>query len=61
LENAYVEDNLLHIRANRAFYNGRVYTSARLLTKGKFDFQYGYVEARIAFPRDMEFGLLFEC
>ena len=48
LENAYVEDNLLHIRA---FYNGKNYTSARLLTKGKFDFQYGYVEARIALPR----------
>ena len=50
-ENAYVSDNLLHIRAVRGYYEGRDYTSARLLTKGKFDFKYGYVEARIALPR----------
>ena len=50
-ENAYVEDNLLHIRVNRVYYNGRDYTSARLLTRGKFDFKYGYVEARISLPR----------
>lgn len=50
-ENAYVSGGLLHIRAIRGYYNGRDYTSARLLTKGKFDFQYGYVEARIALPR----------
>ena len=50
-ENAYVANNLLHIRAVRGYYEGRDYTSARLLTKGKFDFQYGYVEARIALPR----------
>ena len=50
-ENAYVSNSQLHIRAIRGYYDGRDYTSARLLTKGKFDFQYGYVEARIALPR----------
>jgi hypothetical protein len=50
-ENAYVSNSQLHIRAIRGYYDGRDYTSARLLTKGRFDFQYGYVEARIALPR----------
>ena len=50
-ENAYVENSLLHIRAIKENYDGKEYTSARLLTKGKFDFQYGYVEARIKLPR----------
>lgn len=50
-ENAYVSGGLLHIRALRDSYGGRDYSSARMLTKGKFDFQYGYVEARIALPR----------
>ena len=50
-DNAYVSNGLLHIRAKREHYGGRDYTSARLLSKGKFDFQYGYVEARIKLPR----------
>ena len=50
LENAYVEDGLLHIRANKETYNGFDYTSARLTTKDKFSFTYGTVEARIALP-----------
>ena len=50
-ENAYVADGLLHIRARRESYGGRDYTSARMLTKGKFDFQYGYIEGRIRLPR----------
>lgn len=52
-ENAYVTGGLLHIKAMRESFGGRDYTSARLLTKGKFEFQYGYVEARIALPRGM--------
>ena len=49
-DNAYVADGLLHIRAKKESYGGREYTSARLLTKGKFEFNFGYVEARIALP-----------
>ncbi len=40
-ENAYVSGGLHHIRALRESYGGKEYTSARMLTKGKFDFQYG--------------------
>lgn len=49
-ENAYVKDGILHIRANKESYEGASYTSARMLTKGKFSFTYGTVEARIALP-----------
>ena len=49
-ENAYVKDGVLHIRAQKEDYEGQNYTSARMLTKGKFSFKYGTVEARIALP-----------
>ena len=49
-ENAYVQDGILHIRANKEDYKGSSYTSARMITKGKFSFTYGTVEARIALP-----------
>ena len=49
-ENAYVQDGILHIRANKEDYEGSKYTSARMITKGKFTFTYGTVEARIALP-----------
>ena len=49
-ENAYVKDGVLHIRAQKEDYEGQKYTSARMLTKGKFAFKYGTVEARIALP-----------
>ena len=49
-ENAYVKDGVLHIRAQKEDYKGQKYTSARMLTKGKFAFKYGTVEARIALP-----------
>ena len=49
-ENAYVKDGVLHIRAQKEDYEGQKYTSARMLTKGKFSFKYGTVEARIALP-----------
>ena len=49
-ENAYVQDGILHIRANKESYNGSGYTSARMITKGKYSFAYGTVEARIALP-----------
>ena len=49
-ENAYVQDGILHIRANKEDFEGSKYTSARIITKGKFSFTYGTVEARIALP-----------
>ena len=49
-ENAYVQDGILHIRAKKEDYEGAKYTSARMITKGKFSFTYGTVEARIALP-----------
>lgn len=49
-ENAYIKDGILHIRAQKEDYEGQKYTSARMITKGKFAFKYGTVEARIALP-----------
>jgi beta-glucanase (GH16 family) len=49
-ENAYIKDGVLHIRAQKEDYKGSKYTSARMITKGKFAFTYGTVEARIALP-----------
>jgi beta-glucanase (GH16 family) len=49
-ENAYVQDGILHIRANKESYEGAGYTSTRMITKGKFSFTYGTIEARIALP-----------
>lgn len=49
-ENAFVQDGVLHIRANKEDYEGAQYTSARMTTKGKFSFTYGTIEARIALP-----------
>ena len=49
-ENAYVQDGILHIRANKEDFEGSKYTSARMITKDKFSFTYGTVEARIALP-----------
>lgn len=49
-ENAYIKDGILHIRAQKEDYKGSKYTSTRMLTKGKFAFKYGTVEARIALP-----------
>ncbi len=49
-ENAFVQDGILHIRASKEDYEGAEYTSARMITKGKFSFTYGTIEARIALP-----------
>lgn len=49
-ENAFVQDGILHIRASKEDYEGAKYTSARMITKGKFSFTYGTIEARIALP-----------
>ncbi|MEX0981310.1 MAG: family 16 glycosylhydrolase [Bacteroidales bacterium] len=48
--NAKVENGLLTITALKENYGGRNYTSARLITRGKFNVQYGKVEARMKLP-----------
>ena len=40
----------LAVTAREETYEGNTYTSARLLTKGKFDHTYGRIEARIKLP-----------
>lgn len=46
LENARLEKGNLVIEARKENWKNNKYTSARLLTKGKFSFQYGTVEVR---------------
>lgn len=51
LENARVENGKLIIEARKENWEKNQYTSARLLTKGKFSFQYGTVEVRAKLPK----------
>ncbi|QIH38071.1 glycoside hydrolase family 16 protein [Flavobacterium sp. Sr18] len=49
-ENVTVQNGVLLITARKESFNGSSYTSARLLTKGKFEQAYGRYEARIRVP-----------
>lgn len=49
--NARIEGGNLVIEARQENYMGRNYTSARMLTKGKWAWTYGRMEARIKLPR----------
>ncbi|MGY5355520.1 family 16 glycosylhydrolase [Wenyingzhuangia sp. IMCC45467] len=49
-ENLRVENGLLTIEARKESYNGREYTSARIISKDKQDFAYAKVEARLKVP-----------
>ncbi len=49
-ENVTVQNGYLIITAIKESYKGSGYTSARLLTKGKFDQTYGRFEARMKLP-----------
>jgi beta-glucanase (GH16 family) len=49
-ENARVENGLLVIEGREEQYEESSYTSARMLTQGLQEFQYGYIEARIKVP-----------
>ncbi|HEY1872674.1 MAG TPA: glycoside hydrolase family 16 protein [Chitinophagaceae bacterium] len=51
LENARVENGNLVIEARKEPFMGTNYTSARLLTKNKGDWQYGKIEVRAKLPR----------
>lgn len=48
LDNAWVEDGILHVKAIK---EGDRITSARLITRGKQEWLYGRVEARIKLPK----------
>ena len=48
--NVFVKDGMLHITALKENFKESQYTSARILTKGKFSFKYGRVEARAKLP-----------
>jgi beta-glucanase (GH16 family) len=49
--NARIEGGQLVIEADQESYGGSSYTSARMLTKGKWSWTYGRMEARIKIPR----------
>jgi beta-glucanase (GH16 family) len=49
-DNVVVSNGTLKIIAKSESYSGSNYTSARMLTKGKFSFQYGRVEVRAKLP-----------
>lgn len=49
-ENIVVQNGVLKITAIKESYLGSAYTSARILTKGKYQKQYGRLEARIKMP-----------
>lgn len=48
--NAYVDNGTLKIIAKKEKFEGRDYTSARLITKGKGDWKYGRVDVRAKLP-----------
>ncbi|WP_242203296.1 glycoside hydrolase family 16 protein [Aestuariivivens insulae] len=50
LDNAKVEDGVLKITAKKESYQGASYTSARLISKDKYEFTYGKVEIRAKLP-----------
>jgi hypothetical protein len=49
-ENAVVSDGTLKIILKKESYQGSEYTSARLLSRGKFSFKYGKIEVRAKLP-----------
>ena len=49
-DNAWVENGILTITAIKENFGGREYTSARIDTDKKFEFQYGKAEARMRLP-----------
>ncbi len=49
-KNARTQNGLLVIELHQESFEGNSYTSARLLTKGLREFQYGRIEARIKVP-----------
>ena len=48
--NLYLKDGLLVIRADEETFGGRSYTSSRIKTQGKKNFQYGRIDIRARMP-----------
>jgi beta-glucanase (GH16 family) len=53
LENARVENGNLIIELRKEKWQNREYTSARLISKGKGDWQYGKIEVRAKLPKGL--------
>lgn len=53
LENARVEKGQLVIEARKESWQGKNYTSARLVTKGKGDWKYGRIEVKAKLPKGL--------
>ena len=51
LSNARVENGNLVIEAKQETIGKNAYSSARLLTKGKYDFTYGHIDVRARIPK----------
>ncbi|MFK8102588.1 MAG: family 16 glycosylhydrolase [Saprospiraceae bacterium] len=49
-ENTYLQENHLVIEARKENHGGSLYTSSRMISKDKFDFQYGRVDIRAVLP-----------
>jgi beta-glucanase (GH16 family) len=49
-DNASVSGGMLKITLKKESFSGSQYTSARLLSKGKYSFKYGKIEARAKLP-----------
>ncbi|NER15333.1 family 16 glycosylhydrolase [Leptobacterium flavescens] len=49
-DNVIIEDGILKITAKRENFNGSQFTSSRIKTQDRFEFQYGRVEGRIKLP-----------
>jgi beta-glucanase (GH16 family) len=49
-DNATISNGTLKITAKKEFYLGSNYTSARLVTNGKYSFKYGRMEVRAKLP-----------
>jgi len=56
LKNAFVSDGALNIRAMKEKYEESEYTSARLVTRNKYDFKYGRVQFRARLRQCMARG-----
>ncbi len=53
LSNARVENGSLVIEARKETLYRSAYTSARLITKGKYDFTYGHIDVRAKLPKGL--------
>lgn len=53
LENARVSSGKLIIEAHKESWDNKAYTSARLVTKGKGDWQYGRIEVKAKIPHGL--------